>query len=59
MALNHAVICYGNGYGIGQQSRKTNVKRGTVKELMYGQPGFVYLRYAGAGSSKSSNVAAT
>jgi cell wall-associated NlpC family hydrolase len=50
-ALNHVIICYGNGYAIGQQSRKRNVQRGTVKDLMYGNSPFVYLRYVGGGGS--------
>lgn len=52
VALNHMVICYGNGHGIGQQRKGRNVQRDSIKNLMYGNTPFVYLRYAGAGSSK-------
>jgi hypothetical protein len=54
VALNHMIICYGDGTGIGQQSRRTHVKRGTVKDLMYGNTPFVYLRYAGGEAPKKS-----
>lgn len=54
-SLNHVIVCYGNGYGIGQQNSRRNVQRGKVSELMYGNKPFVYLRYT-AGSASSRQV---
>lgn len=56
-SLNHIVICYGNGYGIGQQNPRVNVQRGTVDSLMYGNKPYIYLRYvAGTGKAKTTQA---
>lgn len=55
-SFNHVIVCYGNGYGIGQQSTRRNVQKGKVDDLMYGNKPFVYLRYV-AGTAKPKVVA--
>lgn len=45
IALNHMVVCYGNGNGIGQQNPRSNVQQGSIDSLMYGNKPFIYLRY--------------
>jgi hypothetical protein len=56
VSLNHMVVCYGNGMAIGQQNPRSNVKKGKVSDLMYGNTPFVYLRYAGGTSSPKSSA---
>lgn len=51
VSLNHMVVYIDNTHGIGQQNKRSNVKRGTVKELMYGNTPYVTLRYM-AGTAK-------
>lgn len=45
VSFNHCVVCYGDGYGIGQQNPRSNVKRGPVDELMFGNKPYTILRY--------------
>jgi cell wall-associated NlpC family hydrolase len=54
-AANHVVICYGNGMGIGQQNKRSNVQRGSLEDLMYGNTPYVFLRYTPAGSTGSTD----
>lgn len=56
ISLNHVIVCYGNGYAIGQQNSRRNVQRGKVSDLMYGNKPFVYLRYV-AGTAKPKSAA--
>lgn len=55
ISMNHVIVCYGNGYAIGQQNPRRNVQKGKVSDLMYGNKPFVYLRY----EPKSAKVAYT
>lgn len=57
-SLNHVVVCYGNGRGIGQQNKRANVKRDTIKNLMYGNTPFVYLRYVSGNAQTPKAVMA-
>lgn len=54
ISLNHVVVCYGNGYGIGQQNPRVNVQRGTVDDLMYGNKPYIYLRYVSGTAAPST-----
>lgn len=61
IALNHVVICYGNGYAIGQQNSRSNVQRGKVDDLMIGNKPYIFLRYTAdtaAGKSDAGSVMA-
>jgi hypothetical protein len=57
ISANHVIVCYGNGYAIGQQNRRSNVQRGKVGDLMYGNKPFIYLRYQPGGKSGSNSAA--
>lgn len=56
ISLNHVVVCYGNGYAIGQQNPSRNVQRGKVDDLMYGNKPYIFIRYS-SGSSSAPKVA--
>lgn len=58
VALNHMVVCYGNGNGIGQQNPRSNVQQGSVDELMYGNKPYVFLRYVSAHPDTPKSVMA-
>lgn len=53
ISLGHMIVCYGRGYGIGQQNPRRNVQKGKVDDLMYGNKPYVFLRY----EPKSAKVA--
>jgi hypothetical protein len=59
VSLNHMVVYSTNTRGIGQQNPRSNVKRGTVKELMFGNSPFVTLRYMGGTAKPKSKTPAS
>jgi hypothetical protein len=59
IAMNHVVVCYGSGYGIGQQNPRSNVQKGTVDSLMIGNKPYIYLRYTPGGVSTSGKSTGT
>lgn len=47
VSLNHMVVYATTTIGVGQQNPRSNVKRGPVKDLMFGNTPYVTLRYVG------------
>lgn len=58
ISFNHMIVCYGNGYGIGQQNPRVNVQRGKVDDLMFGNKPYIFLRYKPGSSSKTTGKSA-
>lgn len=47
VSLGHMIVYASNTVGVGQQNPRSNVKRGPVKDLMFGNTPYVTLRYMG------------
>lgn len=56
VSTTHMVCYLGDGRALGQQNPRRNVQEGTVKDLMYGTGGYVYLRYAVSGGSAGGKL---
>jgi hypothetical protein len=56
VSLGHMITYITKTTGIGQQNPRANVKRGTVKELMYGNTPYVTLRYVGGTAAPKSSA---
>lgn len=55
----HVAIAIDGARAIGQQNGRTNVKVGTIADVMYGNPSWVPRRYVGKAPAGGAGVAAT